>query len=127
MAGSRGDVTSQPHCLLTLYQGLHISAGQGHVENCQYLIDRTGGTIASVLDSRGRTALHSATENGQLESMKYLLSLGFSADYQDNDGRRYVCVHGVHTDSDGRRYVCVHGVHTDSDGRRYVCTWCAYR
>eukprot|EP00731_Ephydatia_muelleri_P031646 Em0023g153a len=72
--------------------GLHISAGQGHVENCQVLIDRTEGAIASVLDSRGRTALHHATENGQMECIHYLLSLGFSADYQDVDGRRYVGV-----------------------------------
>ena len=80
-------LTNIPFC-----QGLHISAGQGHVENCQVLIDRTEGAIASVLDSRGRTALHHATENGQMECIHYLLSLGFSADYQDADGRRYVGV-----------------------------------
>ena len=69
------------------------------MENCQVLIERTEGAIASVLDSRGRTALHHATENGQMECINYLLSLGFSADYQDVDGRRYclcvssICVH----------------------------------
>ena len=67
-----------------------MAAMHGHLENCQCLIDRTAGAIAGVMDVRGRTALHLATESGQLESMKYLLSLGFSADYQDSDGRRCV-------------------------------------
>jgi len=70
--------------------GLHTSARHGLVENCQFLLEHTGGIHGNEVDSVGQTALFHAVEGGHAECVEYLLSSGLSPDHKNSEDRTYV-------------------------------------
>jgi len=70
-----------PPCCYKLYVGctaLHWAAGVGHCDSITFLVSRKGLDVDSpaTKSAKGRTALHYACRNGQLDAAKLLVQLG---------------------------------------------------
>ena len=64
-------------------RGLMSAAGQGHIE---VLKKCDAKHLKTVKDPDGKTPLHSASSEGQLETARYLLSVGVDINASDKDG-----------------------------------------
>lgn len=69
---------------------LHVAAHWGLSENCQFLLEHTGGHYGIEVDSHGQTALHHAVSCDGVECVAYLLSCGLLANQADEEKRTLV-------------------------------------
>ena len=66
---------------------LHMAARVGLTENCQFLLEHTGGHYGNDTDVYGQTALHHAVSCDGVECVTYLLGCGLSANQADEEMR----------------------------------------
>uniref|UniRef100_A0A1A8BIE8 Euchromatic histone-lysine N-methyltransferase 1a n=3 Tax=Nothobranchius kadleci TaxID=1051664 RepID=A0A1A8BIE8_NOTKA len=68
---------------------LHVAAAEGHRDICHMLVQ--AGANLDTFDEEHRTALMSACENNQLDTVKYLLRAGAAVGHKDVLG--FTCLH----------------------------------
>ena len=75
------------HTLIHTHTAFHIAAQRGIAENCQFLLEHTGGLHGNEVDAQGQTALHHAVTGGGVECLEYLLSCELAIDQSDSEMR----------------------------------------
>lgn len=65
----------------------HLAALRGVADNCQFLLEHTGGIHGNDVDDEQRSALHLAVLSGSVECVSRLLEYGLSVDQSDEEQR----------------------------------------
>jgi ankyrin repeat protein len=82
---------------------IHVASRCGNIDVLELLIDH--GANLTLVDAKGRSCLHCATQSGYHACLNFLLQIGCSSMLEQRDDQGYTCLHAA---VKGNKIECAH-------------------